>query len=142
MRVCNKHRYLKSISIPSQKIMFDNSSKLFFCRNAKVKLIKSAFTIYQMGLKAGSTTWIHHFINQSSPRIQNFAKTLKQSQLHLKVPKMFSIEKLNSKELRYMWNFSMKYLFYFHIRFLVNLNTTVSFSSVRHPFQRWVHPWF
>ena len=89
-----------------------------------------------MGLKAGSTTWIHHFINQSNPQIQNFAKTLKQSQLHLKVPKMFSIEKLNSKELRYMSNFSMTYLFYFQIRFLVNLNTTVSFSSVRHPFQR------
>jgi len=93
MQVCDKYTDLKSIIVPSRNIMFDNSSRLLLCRNAK----------------AGSTTWLHHFVNQGSSRIQNFAKTFKETQFHAKVPKLFNVEKLKFTEL------SM----------LVNLNTTL-----------------
>ena len=62
------------------------------------------FNISHVGSKAGSTTWLHHFVNQGSSRVQNFAKTFKDTQLHAKVPKLFSVEKLKFTELRFVQN--------------------------------------
>ena len=36
MKVCDKYPDLNSIIVPSKNIMFDNSSRLLLCRNAKV----------------------------------------------------------------------------------------------------------
>ena len=98
------------------------------------------FDSYHVGSKVGSTTWLHHFVNQGSSRIQNFAKTFKETQLHAKVPKLFSVEQLKFTELRFIQNIlkdmSLINEGIYSLRLLVNLNTTVSFSSVRHPFQR------
>ena len=105
MKVCDKYPDLNSIIVPSKNIMFDNSSRLLLCRNAKVyfKGIQH-FNISHVGSKAGSTTWLHHFVNQGSSRVQNFAKTFKDTQLHAKVPKLFSVEKLKFTELRFVQN--------------------------------------
>ena len=36
LQLCNNYTALKSIIVPSTNIMFDNSSGLLLCRNAKV----------------------------------------------------------------------------------------------------------
>ena len=67
MQVCNNHTDLKSIIVPSKNIMFDNSSKLLLCRNAKVFIFMGIqhFDIISCGFKG----WLFHMapsLSQSS----------------------------------------------------------------------------
>ena len=107
--VCLKNKLNTHLPIALKDFMVEKKHKIAFCRNAK----------------AGTSTWMQHFNALQDPERRLVMKTPPNNDFHNIIPGRFSIGKQIGKEFDFE---SVKKYF--------NDNEYLTFSFVRHPFDR------